>query len=340
LVFQGGGALGAYQVGVYQALHEASVGPDRVIGTSIGAINASLIAGNRHDQMNAFWKRVQNAPSLAAVSNLPWLGAALPNLATLLSGVSGFFQPNLLAFLGLNTPLASEAAGCYSTLPLRATLRDLVDFSVLNSWVTRLTVGAANVRTGEMRYFDSREEEISCEHIFASGGFRPLSRRCASTARSIGTVEFSPILQSRRYFDDNPRRNSLVFSVHLWNADGAEPRTMGQVINRQKDLQYSSRTVTHIQRQKQIHCLRHIIAELAARLPDVEKAQPDVLRMATYGCLTRMHVVRLLTPTIQNEDHTEDIDFSPSDIRERRAAGYADTCRALELKSWELVDRI
>jgi NTE family protein len=173
LVFQGGGALGAYQVGVYQALHEASVGPDRVIGTSIGAINASLIAGNRHDQVNAFWKRVQNAPSLAAVSNLPWLGAALPNLATLLSGVSGFFQPNLLAFLGLNTPLASEAAGCYSTLPLRATLRDLVDFSVLNSWVTRLTVGAANVRTGEMRYFDSREEEISCEHIIASGALPP-----------------------------------------------------------------------------------------------------------------------------------------------------------------------
>jgi len=110
---------------------------------------------------------------------------------------------------------------------------------------------------------------------------------------------------------------------------------MGQVINRQKDLQYSSRTVTHIQRQKQIHCLRHIIAELAARLPDVEQAQPDVLRMAAYGCLTRMHVVRLLAPTIQNEDHTKDIDFSPSGIRERREAGYADTCRVLEQKPWE-----
>ena len=93
---------------------------------------------------------------------------------------------------------------------------------------------------------------------------------------------------------------------------------MGQVINQQKDLQYSSRpsrTVTHIQRQKQIHCLRHIIAELAARLPDVEQAQPDVLRMAAYGCLTRMHVVQLLAPTVQNEDHTKDIDFSPSSIR-------------------------
>src|SRR5271163_4252556 len=102
LVLQGGGALGAYQVGVYQALHEAGVEPDWVIGTSIGAINASLIAGNRRedrlDQMNAFWKRVQNASCLAAASNLPWLGAAMPNLATLFSVISGFFQPNLLAF--------------------------------------------------------------------------------------------------------------------------------------------------------------------------------------------------------------------------------------------------
>ncbi|MFZ2109790.1 MAG: patatin-like phospholipase family protein [Roseiarcus sp.] len=339
LVFQGGGALGAYQVGVYQALHEAGVEPDWVIGTSIGAINASLIAGNRRedrlDQMNAFWKRVQNAPCLAAASNLPWLGAAMPNLATLLSGISGFFQPNLLAFLGLNTPLASEAAGYYSTLPLRATLDDLVDFSVLNSGVTRLTVGAANVRTGAMRYFDSREEEISCEHIIASGALPPAFppvRIDGELYWDGGILSNTPV---EAVFDDNPRRNSLVFSVHLWNSDGAEPRTMGQIINRQKDLQYSSRTVTHIKRQKQIHCLRHIIAELAARLPDVEQAQPDVLRMAAYGCLTRMHVVRLLAPTIQNEDHTKDIDFSRSGIRERREAGYADTCRVLEQKPWE-----
>jgi predicted acylesterase/phospholipase RssA len=211
LALQGGGALGAYQVGVYQALHEADVEPDWVIGTSIGAINASLIAGNRRedrlDQMNAFWKRVQNAPYLAAVSNLPWLGAALPNLATLLSGISGFFQPNLLAFLGLNTPLASEAAGYYSTLPLRATLGDLVDFSVLNSGVTRLTVGAANVRTGAMRYFDNREEEYRASTLLPRERFR----RCALTATSIGTVEFSPIPQSRRYSTITPAAIRLSF---------------------------------------------------------------------------------------------------------------------------------
>jgi NTE family protein len=82
-------------------------------------------------------------------------------------------------------------------------------------------------------------------------------------------------------------------------------------------------------------CLRHIIAELTARLPDVEQAQQDVLRMAAYGCLTRMLVVQLLAPTIQNEDHTKDIDFSASGIRVRREAGYADTSRVLEQTPWE-----
>jgi NTE family protein len=119
---QGGGALGAYQVGVYQALHEAGVEPDWIIGTSIGAINASLIVGNprenRLDRLNAFWKRVENAPALATVSSLPWLGTALPNWATLSMGVSGFFTPNPLAFLGLNIAMAAETAGYYSTRPL------------------------------------------------------------------------------------------------------------------------------------------------------------------------------------------------------------------------------
>jgi NTE family protein len=177
LVLQGGGALGAYQVGVYQALHEADVEPDWVIGTSIGAINASLIAGNapeeRLDRLNAFWERVEHAPVLAAASNLPWLGSMLPNWATLSLGISGFFKPNPPAFLGLNVPLAAEAAGYYSTQPLEETLGDLVEFSLINSGKTRLTVGAANVRTSAMRYFDSRDTEISVKHIMASGALPP-----------------------------------------------------------------------------------------------------------------------------------------------------------------------
>jgi NTE family protein len=135
-------------------------------------------------------------------------------------------------------------------------------------------------------------------------------------------------------FDDNPRRNSVVFAVHIWNPHGPEPTTMWEVTNRQKDIQYSSRAVSHIARQKQIHRLRHVIAELAGRLPEAERQKADVQELAGFGCLTRMHVVRLLAPPVDGEDHTKDIDFSPTGIRARREAGYADTSRVLELAPW------
>jgi NTE family protein len=135
-------------------------------------------------------------------------------------------------------------------------------------------------------------------------------------------------------FDDNPRQSSLVFAVHIWNPHGSEPATMWQVANRQKDIQYSSRAVSHIARQKQIHRLRHVIAELVGRLPEAERQLPEVQQLAGFGCLTRMHVVRLLAPSLDGEDHTKDIDFSPTGIRSRREAGYADTNRVLELAPW------
>jgi NTE family protein len=339
LVFQGGGALGAYQVGVYQALREAALEPDWIIGTSIGVINGALIVGNaiedRLDRLNAFWRRVEDIPGLAALSNLPGVGSILPNLATITTGVFGFFRPNPLAFLGLNVPLAAEAAGYYSTRPLGETLCELVDFSLLNAGGTRLTVGAASVRTGAMRYFDSRDAQLSVRHIMASGALPPAFPAVRIDGELYwdgGILSNTPV---EAVFDGNPRRNSLVFSVHLWNPDGAEPQTMRQVMSRQKDLQYSSRTVNHIQRQKQIHRLRHVIARLAARLPEAEQAQPDVREMASYGCLTRMHVVRLLAPVIEGENHNKDIDFSASGLRMRRQAGYAHARRALEQKPWE-----
>jgi len=164
LVLQGGGALGAYQAGVYQAMHEAEVEPDWVIGTSIGAINASLIAGNQPEdrvaKLRAFWSRVEQSPAFDLMAAaLPWVGRALPNWSTLTTGVVDFFKPNPLAFVGPDVALAPEAAGYYSTAPLEATLNDLVDFRRTRSCSPRLTVGAADVRTVQMHYFDSRDTE-------------------------------------------------------------------------------------------------------------------------------------------------------------------------------------
>jgi NTE family protein len=339
LVLQGGGALGAYQAGVFEALHEAGIEPDWVIGTSIGAINASLIAGNdvenRLDRLKEFWVRVQHGPFQQAVASFPIIGAMAANWLTMTGGISGFFTPNPFAFAGPHMALGAAQAGFYSTMPLQETLNELVDFARINRHATRLTVGAASVRTSEMRYFDSRDMPLDARHVMASGALPP-----AFPAVRIdddlywdgGILSNTPV---EAIFDDYPRRNSLAFAVHIWNPDGSEPETIWQVMNRQKDIQYSSRAVTHIARQKQLHRLRHVVSELVKRMPEQLRQSPDVQDLAEYGCLTRMHVVRLLAPTIDGEDHTKDIDFSPSGIRTRWEAGYADTCRVIGMAPWE-----
>ena len=326
LVLQGGGALGAYQVGVYQALHEAGVEPDWVIGTSIGAINASLIAGNepadRMTRLQEFWRRVEHGPFQQAVESMPLFGAMASKWLTMAGGIPSFFQPNPFAFSGANVPLGATSAGFYSTAPLEETLSDLVDFGRINRGATRLTVGAANVRSSAMRYFDSREMPVEVRHVMASGALPPAFPAVRIDGELYwdgGICSNTPV---EAIFDDHPRRNSLVFVVHIWNPDGSEPETMNQVLHRQKDIQYSSRALTHIARQKQLHRLRHVVSELVKCMPEQLRQSPEVKDLADYGCLTRMHVVRLQAPTLDGEDHTKDIDFSPSGIRTRWQAGY------------------
>jgi NTE family protein len=338
LVLQGGGALGAYQVGAYQALHEAGIEPDWVIGTSIGAINASLIAGNapedRMSRLREFWSRMQHSPWMELLGAWPFVGPLACNLMTVAHGIPAFFTPNVPAFLGPHVPLGTDAAAYYDTAPLAATLTELVDFERLNGGETRLMVGAANVRTSEMRYFDSRTMKLDLRHVMASGALPPAFpavRIDGDLYWDGGILSNTPV---EAVFDDNPRQNSVVFAVHIWNPQGSEPETIWEVMNRQKDIQYSSRAISHIARQKQIHRLRHVIAELERRLPEAERRSPEIKKLASYGCLTRMHVVRLLAPPLDGEDHTKDIDFSPAGIRKRWESGYADASRVLELAPW------
>ena len=338
LVFQGGGALGAYQAGVYEALHEAGIEPDWIIGTSIGAINASLIAGNevqnRLPRLKEFWERVADKAFWHA---WPAWAQAAPPLSywkALSSGVPGFFNPNPLAFLGPRIPLGADRAGYYSTAPLERTLLELVDFSLINRCMPRLTVGAAHVRTSQMRYFDGRDGEIGVKHIMASGALPP----AFSAVRIDGELYWDGGILSNTptevVFDDNPRRNSLIFAVHMWNPTGPEPETIWEVLLRQKDVQYSSRVATHIARQTQIHRLRHVIRQLVEYIPEELRDSEAVRALADSGCVTRMHVVRLLAPRVDNEDHTKDVDFTPVSIRKRWEAGYASARRATELGPW------
>ncbi len=340
LVLQGGGALGAYQVGVYQALSEAGIEPDWVIGTSIGAINASLITGNdpaaRIGQLCEFWARVTHGPLQCALGGQPFFGTLAATWATLAAGIPAFFRPNPLAFANAHIRLGPEAAGFYTTAPLRRTLSKLVDFDRINNGGTRLTVGAANVRTSEMCYFDSRAMPLDLRHVLASGALPPAFPAIRLDDGELywdgGILSNTPV---EAVFEDVPRRNSLIFVVHIWNPAGPEPGTIWHVLNRQKDIQYSSRTITHIARQKQLHRLRHVVSELVKRMPPDLRETAEVKDLAEYGCLTRMHVVRLMAPPLEDEDHTKDIDFSPSGIRKRWEAGYADTRGVLAMAPWE-----
>jgi NTE family protein len=338
LVFQGGGALGAYQAGVYQALHESQIEPDWIIGTSIGAINASLIAGNEREdrlhRLDEFWRRMRRK-EFWGLSTWPGLSDTTAYWSTLLGGIPGFFEPNPLAFLGAHYPLGKDKAGFYSTAPLEKTLTELVDFALVKRCMPRLTVGAAHVRSSQMRYFDSRETAISARHVMASGALPP----AFPAVRIDGELYWDGGILSNTptepIFDDNPRRNCLVFAVHMWNPLGAEPETIWEVLHRQKDIQYSSRVANHIAKQRQVHKLRHVVSELVKFIPEEKRTHPVVKDLAEYGCRTQMHVVQLLAPRLDNENHTKDIDFSPSGIRSRWDAGYAHTMRALERRAWE-----
>jgi NTE family protein len=338
LVLQGGGALGAFQVGVYQAFHECGIEPDWIIGTSIGAINAGLIAGNRPvdriSKLNEFWKRVERpaaAPCLPAWSGL---ADAWSNWVTLAGGIPGFFRPDPLALWNMRIPGDESRAAFYSTASLRETITELCDFSILERGKLRLTVGAANVRTSMMRYFDSRDSHITADQIMASGALPPaFPAICIDNEHywDGGILSNTP---TEVVFDDYPRRNSLVFAVHLWNPIGATPRSIWEVLHRQKDVQYSSRIASHISRQQQTHRLRHVISQLAKEIP-VERRDSEAVRELTgYGCVTQMHIVRLLAPRVENESHAKDIDFSASGIKARREAGYASALQVLRQAPW------
>ena len=339
LVLQGGGALGAYQIGVYQAMHEAGIEPTWVIGTSIGAINASLIAGNpperRMEKLNAFWNQMEE--SVAPTEVLDWfgLGNLAANMTTVTRGIPNFFKPNLHALRGSAATLGVESASYYSTSPLRDTLNSLVDFDYLCQCRTRMTVGAVNVCSGRMRYFDTRNEPLTADHVMASGALPPAFGAIRIDGEPYwdgGIYSNTPI---EAVLDDKPRCDSVIFAVNVWHQTGPEPESIWQVMSRQKDIQFASRADSHIARQKQIHRLRHVIRELVRQMPDEAQSDPKIKELASWGCGTTMHVAHLLAPRLDGEDHTKDIDFTPAGIRARRLAGHADTMRMIERAPWQ-----
>jgi NTE family protein len=337
LVQQGGGALGAYQLGVYQALHESGLEPDWIIGTSIGAINGAIIAGNpferRWTQLRQFWDQMA-VVGIRDQSPAGRFWEGLTNLWTLTLGVPGFFEPNPSAAWGPMAQVGIERASYYLTRGLRETLSQLVDFTCLGRVKPRLTVGAVSVDSGMMRYFDSRTERLGPDHILASGALPPAFPAIRIDGEPFwdgGIFSNTPI---EAVLDDKPRRDSVIFSVNLWNPSGPEPKSLWDVQTRQKEIQYASRFDSHLMRHSQIHRLRHVIRELEQLLPPSIRDSEACRALTAWGCSTVMHVVRLTAPRLPNDDITSDIDFTRDGIELRREAGYHDAMHALRNAPW------
>src|SRR2546425_4371905 len=337
LVLQGGGALGAYQVGVYQALHEAGLEPDWVIGTSIGAINGGLIAGNRLDErlarLDEFWDKVRLSPMVEPMA-APWARHWYANFAATVCGIPAFFAPRAIPWGGIYAPLGVYASSWYRTEALQETLANLLDTELIGQRAPRLTVGAVGVTSGELVYFDSARERLELEHVMASGALPPAFPAIRVRGEPYwdgGIYSNTPI---EAVMDDQPRRDSVIFNVNVWHPQGPAPSSIWEVLGRQKNIQYSSRAESHIARQKQLHRMRHIIRSLKHRLPPEMHDDPALVDLTAHGCGTTMHVVRLLAPEHEGDDYTKDIDFTPEGIGARREAGYADARGMLERRPW------
>ena len=332
LVLQGGGALGAYQVGVYEALDEAGIAPQWVIGTSIGAINAALIAGSkpgeRVDKLCEFWSRVQNDHLVPP--GLPnWMATAARNFRAITAGVPSFFSPNPMAFLSPHNRLGAEAAGYYSVDPLRQTLEELVDFEQLNTGGTRITVGASSVRTAEMRYFDSRDMPLRLEHVLASGalppGFPPV-RIDGELYWDGGLVSNTPL---QWVLDSTPRLDTLAFQVDLWSARGEMPRNLMEAELRQKEIRYSSRTRAATDQFKKAQRLRRAAAKLLTDLPKDLRQTPEAEMLAAAADEKVYNIVHLIYHARRYEGSSKDFEFSRRTMEEHWATGYDDMSRTL-----------
>ncbi|MGZ8288740.1 MAG: patatin-like phospholipase family protein [Telluria sp.] len=342
LVLQGGGALGAYQAGVYQALHEHDLVPDWVVGTSIGAVNAALIAGNPHEQrlqrIRTFWERIslpdrvdmQQVSDTARRTNI-WLNT----FDTLTRGVPGFFAPRWYNGFAFGMAVAPELASFYDTAALRQTLLELVDFDYLNSPVgMRMTVNAVNVGTGELVHFDSESMRLDVEHVRASAslppGFAPV--RIDGALYWDGGLYSNTPLES--VLKGMPQGDVLCFMVDLWSAHGPEPLTLDEVQTRQKDLTYASRSQRHIADYTTLHGLQNKLRELYARMPPEQRSSEDERELVALGCATTLHIVRLPYAGRDWNMAAKDINFSKGSIDWRWDQGYRDAQRALTQAGW------
>ena len=340
LLLQGGGALGAYQAGVYQALAEANLHPDWVAGISIGAINSALIAGNpserRVEKLREFWETVSappfGVPYIAAIEGSDEFTHTLINQAsswgTVVGGAPGFFQPRVPPpFVYPNG--SPEALSYYDVAPLRATLERLVDFDRINDGQIRFSVGAVNVRTGNFVYFDSTTHLIGPAHVMASGSLPPGFPATEIEGEHYwdgGLVSNTPL---DWVLDSRPGRDTIAFQVDLWNARGEVPRNLIEADTRQKEIRYSSRTRSATDQFKKKQMLRHAAARLLAKIPPELLQTPEAGMLALEADETVCNLIQLIYHAKTYEGNSKDYEFSRVTMEEHWRSGYNDAVHTL-----------
>lgn len=341
LVLQGGGALGAYQAGVYQALEEHDLTPEWVAGTSIGAINGAIIAGNeprqRIQRLREFWSSVSRAGfsgSDRASRPVGQMFSFLSAMQAIWAGQPGFFVLRSVPPMFRSEDGSSRTASFYDTRELRSLLERVVDFDYLGRGAVRFSLGAVHVKSGRLRYFDNRFQALGPEHVMASGALPPGFPAIEVDGELYwdgGIYSNTPL---EVVMDDYPRRSTLCFMVDLFNPTGPEPRNIPEVETRHKNIMYATRSRHHIETYAKIHNMRIAIGELYGLLPEKLRDDPEVKSMAALGCRTTMEIVHLGYPDQEWELSTKDTDFSSVAIEERWAKGYRDALRAVEHAPW------
>src|SRR3954452_3774291 len=345
LVLQGGGALGSYQAGAFQALCRSGFEPEWIAGTSIGAINAAIIAGNgpeaRVDRLKEFWEMVSSPVSWSPVtpgdrarSLFNETSAAL--IATF--GVPGFFTPRLppAPFWPQGTP---QSQSYYDTTPLRATLERLVDFDRINACETRLSVGAVGVTSGNFTYFDNVEfrklgKRIGPEHIMASAALPPGFPSIVIDNEHFWDGGIASNTPLDYVLDEDTTDDLLIFQVDLFSARGPLPQTLLEAAEREKDIRFSSRTRMNTDKNKKLHEARKALRDLLSKLPDELKNDPSVKFLCEVSKESTVTVVHLIYRSKNYESSSKDYDFSRVGMVEHWNAGARDVHLSMRHQDW------
>lgn len=341
LVLQGGGALGAYQAGAFEALNSADYCPEWVSGISIGAINSAIIAGNpperRVERLRAFWDLVSSRLLLAPLSEDTTSRKLFNEMSAALvaaTGAPGFFEPRVPPAL-LNPEGTVGAISFYDTAPLRSTLMELVDFDCLNSGKMRISIGAVQVETGNLKFFDSAQQEIRPEHIMASGalppGFPPvvIDGEAYWDGGIVSNTPLQYVIDGRRSRDD-----MCIFQLDLFSAKGLMPRTIFDISQREKDIRYSSRTRFNTDVFRELQTMRRAIRRLEKRLPEEFRSSLDWHVLSELGCNAAITIVHLIHRRAVYSTQSNDYEFSRFTIDEHWSCGRDDVERTFRNPAW------